>query len=278
MGRLRAIVVSDTHLSPRAPEADANWGAVVDHIDHTVPDLVLHVGDLTLDGMSDASELHRARRMLDRLSVPWHAVPGNHDVGDNPVAGRVNGATITPERHQRWLDTIGADHWAVDRAGWRLIGLNAQLFGSGLAAEAAQWAWLGNRLESMPAGSPVVLITHKPLSAPEHELDEPPPYRFVPGPARRRLERLLDGRAAPLVISGHVHQFRVLDTDARRHVWAPTSWAVLPDRMQAPYGAKRCGIVSLTLTADGQAQASLVEPADINQIMLTRDIPDPYDR
>jgi 3',5'-cyclic AMP phosphodiesterase CpdA len=278
VGRLCVTVVSDTHLSPRAPEADANWDAVVDHVARTRTDLVVHLGDLTLDGTNDTTELRRARRLLDRLPVPWHAVPGNHDVGDNPLVSQSNGQAITPERHEAWLDAIGVDHWALELAGWTLIGLNAQLFGSGLAADDAQWSWLRGRLEDMPAGRPTVLAMHKPLSAPDQELAVAPPYRFVPTPARRQLERLLDRRAAPLVVSGHVHQFRVLDIDARRHVWEPTSWAVLPDRVQARYGAKRCGIVALTLAADGRADVSLEEPAGLTQITLSDDIPDPYDR
>ena len=277
VGRLSVTVVSDTHLSPRAPEADANWDAVVDHVARTLPDLVLHLGDLTLDGMNDVSELRRARGLLHRLPVPWHAVPGNHDVGDNPLAGHANGGAITPERHERWLDAIGADRWALDLAGWTLIGLDAELFGSGLAAESDQWRWLGGQLEALPADHPTVVVMHKPLSAPEQELAVAPPYRFVPQPARRRLEHLLAGRVTPLVVSGHVHQFRVLDVGSRRHVWAPTTWAVLPDRIQAPYGAKRCGVVALTLAADGRTQASLEEPAGMRQITLGADIPDPYD-
>ena len=191
---------------------------------------------------------------------------------------RPNQGTITPRRRQSWLDTIGHDRWAVHRAGWTLIAVNAQLFSSGLAAEAAQSDWLDNQLESLPAGQPMVLITHKPLSAPDVELAAAPPYRFVPQPARQRLEREMERRASSLVVSGHVHQFRILEIGARRDVWVPTTWAVLPDRIQAPYGAKRCGIVSMTLTTDGQAHASLVEPAGIHQITLTEGIPDPYDR
>jgi 3',5'-cyclic AMP phosphodiesterase CpdA len=277
VGRFCVTVVSDTHLSPRAPEADANWDAVVDHIVRTRPDLVIHLGDLTLNGMNDASELHRARRLLDRLPVPWHAVPGNHDVGDNPLDRQTNGQAITPGRREGWLDAIGADHWAFELAGWTLIGLNAQLFGSGLAAEAVQWSWLSARLEEMPADRSMGLVMHKPLSAPDHELAAAPPYRFVPPPARRQLDRLLAGRTTRLVVSGHVHQFRVLVIGSRRHVWAPTTWAVLPDRMQAQYGAKRCGIVALTLAAAGRTQVSLEEPAGLRQITLSLDIPDPYD-
>jgi hypothetical protein len=276
MDRVSVTVVSDTHLSSRAPEADANWDAVIDHVARMLPDLVLHLGDLTLDGMNDASELRRARGLLDRLPVPWHAVPGNHDVGDNPLAGLPNGGPVTPGRHESWLDAIGADRWRLELAGWTLIGLDAQLFGSGLAAESDQWRWLSGQLEGMATGHPTVVVMHKPLSAPEHELAVAPPYRFVPPPARRQLERLLAGRITPLVVSGHVHQFRVLDVGPRRHVWAPTTWAVLPDRIQATYGAKRCGVVALTLAADGRTQARLEEPAGIRQYMLSDDIPDPY--
>jgi Calcineurin-like phosphoesterase len=175
-------------LSPRAPEAGANWEAVFGHVNRTRPDLVVHVGDLTLDGLNDARELHRARSLLDPLPVPWHAVPGNHDVGDNPVAGHGNDAAITAERHESWLDTIGPDRWAVQRAGWTLIGLNAQLFGSGLTAEATQWAWLDDQLESMPAGRPIVLVMHKPLSAPDPELAAAPlPLRPAPGAPTTRV-------------------------------------------------------------------------------------------
>jgi hypothetical protein len=42
---------------------------------------------------------------------------GNHDVGDNSLAGQTNGQAITAERHEAWLDAIGADHWALELAG-----------------------------------------------------------------------------------------------------------------------------------------------------------------
>jgi 3',5'-cyclic AMP phosphodiesterase CpdA len=278
MGRLHVMVVSDTHLSSRAPEAEANWDTVDAHVERTRPDFVVHVGDLTLDGMHDASELGRARSLLDRLPVAWHAVPGNHDVGDNPMIGHANGSTITPNRRQRWLDGVGLDRWRVDRAGWTLLALNAQLFGSGLAAEAAQWDWLDDQLHAVPPGRPIALVLHKPLAASHVELAAAPAYRFVAHPARQRLERLLDRAAVPLVVSGHVHQFRVLDIDIRRHLWVPTTWAVLPDRVQASFGAKRCGVVALTLSDGGQTRARLVEPTGITQITLTEDLPDPYHR
>lgn len=154
--------------------------------------------------------------------------------------------------------------------------LDAQLFDSGLAAEDDQWAWLAAQLGARPVDGSIALVLHKPLTAPAPELAAAPPYRFVPPTARRRLDDLLAGRRVPLVLSGHVHQFRVIETAARRHVWVPTTWAVLPDHVQPVFGAKRCGVVSVTLGPDGQAPVTLVEPAGLAQLTLTRDIPDPY--
>jgi hypothetical protein len=80
-----------------------------------------------------------------------------------------------------------------------------------------------------------------------------------------------------VLVSGHVHQFRILDLDHRRHVWAPTTWAVLPDGMQDTFGAKRCGIVALTLGRAGRPDdVALVEPPGLAQHTLTVDVPSPY--
>ena len=269
-------MVSDTHLSPRTPEADANWDAVVAHVERTAPDLVLHLGDLALDGPRVPTDLDHARARLDRLPVPWHAIPGNHDVGDNPSGVGSAEPGINAERRRRWIDVVGPDRWSLELDGWTLIGLDVQLLGSGLDAEAEQWAWLHVELATIPSDRPLALALHKPLTAGADELAAAPHYRFIPVAARTRLLELFESRTVPLVLTGHVHQFRLLDVAGTRHVWAPTTWAVLPDEMQATYGTKRCGIVSVTLDADRPPQATLVEPDGIGQHTITGDIPRPY--
>jgi 3',5'-cyclic AMP phosphodiesterase CpdA len=83
----RVILVSDTHLSASAPQAQANWDAVVSYVGACAPDLVIHLGDLSLDGAGNAVDLRYGCTQLDRLPAAWHAVPGNHDIGDNPWPG-----------------------------------------------------------------------------------------------------------------------------------------------------------------------------------------------
>ena len=274
VGARRILVVSDTHLSTRAPEAEANWAAVVALVAGGGFELVVHAGDLTLDAVAAPEELPDARRHLDALVVPWLAVPGNHDVGDNP--GAASGPVTNASLVAPWAAAIGPDQWEAEVDGWTLLGVNAQLFGSQLDAEAEQWAWLEDRLAALPDDRPVVFVCHKPLSAATDELDAAPPFRFVPAPARDRLQVLLDGRRIPVVVSGHVHQYRVLGSGERRHVWAPTTWAVLPDDTQQTLGLKRCGVVALDLNPDGTAGYQLLRPPGMAQLTLTVDIPDPY--
>ena len=183
---------------------------------------------------------------------------------------------MTDGRRQRWLDVVGADYWSLSIGGWTLLAINAQLAGSGLAAEAAQWSWLAEQVGACSKDQRVALISHKPLTADQAELTAAPPYRFLPAPARRHLTDIFRDRPAGLVISGHVHQSRILSIDGIQHLWVPTTWAVLPDHAQAVLGTKRSGVVSLEFGTDLPARPEFHEPAGIRQLTLTADIRDPY--
>ena len=278
MTATRVILVSDSHLSPDAPEAQANWAAVVRHVATARPDLVIHLGDLSLDGMRNPAELDHARRQLDLLPAQWQVIPGNHDVGDNPLPGEASGLAIDDARRHRWLDAVGPDHWSLTLPGWTLLALNAQLAGSGLAAEASQWTWLEDQVRRAGDDQRVALISHKPLAAPEPELAAAPPYRFWPAVARDRLAGLFARRPPALAISGHVHQSRVLRHDGTEHLWVPTTWAMLPDSAQRAVGSKRAGIVALELRPGADPLPEFIEPDGLAQLTITADVPDPYRR
>ena len=187
MSGARVMVVADTHLSARTPEAVANWHAVAAAVEAGRPDLVLHLGDASLDGSSSDEDLLLVRELLDALPVPWRAIPGNHDIGDNPNPVTPEDHHIRPDRIDAWRRVIGPDYWSTDLGSWTVVALNAQLAGSGLAAEAEQWAWLDATLGAVPPDRPVALAVHKPIEASAEEIAAAPVYRFVPEPARGRL-------------------------------------------------------------------------------------------
>jgi 3',5'-cyclic AMP phosphodiesterase CpdA len=271
----RVIVVSDSHLSERAAGADQNWSAVLRHIESARPDLVVHLGDLSLDGANAQADLGFARSRLDRLTVPLLAVPGNHDLGDNRGYGSGH-SEIDADRRQRWLSFIGPDQWTARLDGWQLIGINAQLFGSELTAENDQWVMLEAALRDADAAERLALVLHKPVSAPADEMAAAPVYRFVPQAARSRLAELCGARKFDLVLSGHVHQYRQIERDGATHLWAPATWAVLPESVQPVIGRKRCGLLELELTAGEAPRHAFIEPEGLRQLTITVDIPDPY--
>ena len=272
----QVVVVSDSHLSGRALEAERNWSAVVDHVDRTRPDLVVHVGDLSLDGQHDAEDLDYAREQLGRLApTPWVVVPGNHDIGDNTIDGGAPDDLVTEENLASWRRAVGPLWWTRELEHWQLVGVNAQLFGSGLPAEAEQWEWLEG-VVATPAtrGRPFTIVSHKPIDATDGELASAPAVRFVPSPARDRLRALLaDIPHSPLVLSGHVHQYRTVELDRTAHVWAPTTWATLPDSWQATIGTKRCGVLHLALSETGRADRRFVAPEGLRQLVVGEDTP-----
>jgi 3',5'-cyclic AMP phosphodiesterase CpdA len=270
------VVVSDSHLTTRVANTDRNWAAALRHIESAEPDLVVHAGDVSMDGARDPGELRDARTQMDKVPAPWRAIPGNHDVGDTVSAHVDPDEFVTADRVARWRDLFGPDRWTADLGRWRLIGVNAQLFGSGLPAEAEQWDFMEDELgRLLGAQRRLLLVIHKPVAASGAELAAAPAYRFVPTPARDRLWQGAQGAGVHAVLSGHVHQARVFEVDGVTQLWAPTTWAVLPETMQQTVGAKRCGVMQLELPDDGPLAHEVVEPDGMAQLVISEGVPYP---
>jgi 3',5'-cyclic AMP phosphodiesterase CpdA len=130
---MRIIQISDTHLSPGKAHFADNWPPLARWIAEQRPDLVIHTGDVTVDGAEVEADLDYAARLMRGLGVRFRAVPGNHDVGD---AGH-RFQPLDDARLGRWRAHFGPDRWVEDVENYRLIGLNALLLGSGCPEEAA---------------------------------------------------------------------------------------------------------------------------------------------
>jgi lysylphosphatidylglycerol synthetase-like protein (DUF2156 family) len=60
------------------------------------------------------------------------------------------------------VSELATDHWLLETKHWLLIGLNVQLFGSGLGAEAEQWTFLATAA-LRAGGRPIALFLHQTL-------------------------------------------------------------------------------------------------------------------
>jgi 3',5'-cyclic AMP phosphodiesterase CpdA len=263
---VRVLVVSDSHLSPLAPHADDHWTAIVAEAGRSRPDLVVHAGDISMDGANDAGELRHARCRLDELPVPWRAIPGNHDIGD------VGDTTEPIDEHRRaaYAAAFGEGSWDMRLGGWHLVGVDIQTLASPLPAATGLWSWL-NR--TVTGDQPTALFIHRPL-LPHQRGESDEPRRYVTGSTRRQLLDLVARGDIRLVVSGHVHQWRDVMNGACRHVWAPSTWSSLPDAIQPRIGTKVTGAVDIEL--DETPTVRLVRPEGVADLTGDVDFRSPY--
>lgn len=252
----RIAQISDTHLSDAKPFFVDNFIRIGEALRASGPDLVLNSGDISLDGADEESDLVAARALHDGLGLPVRFLPGNHDLGDSQDAPFHGEAAIDAVRRDCYVKHFGADWWCFDVPGWRVLGVNAQLLGSDLAASAEQDAAVADAVAAL-GDRRLALFLHKPLfdkSADEAAITG----RFVnPVPRRRLLDGL--GDVAPALIAcGHVHQYRDSVSAATRHVWATSTAFVLPDSLQPRYGLKEVGYVEHRLMPDGTHDSRFV--------------------
>lgn len=250
----RMIVISDPHLSPTHGFFWENWCRTCEAVNRMSPDAVIVSGDLCINGPDSDAEIAFAGRALRRLGAPVFALPGNHDVGDEPP-GQEPDQIIDSRRLERWMLVFGGDRFAFDLGGWRVLGINAQLLGSGLREESGQDAWLDRELGQ--TSQPIMLVLHKPLFL--QSLDETgmTASSINPEPRDRLLRRL---RCSPtqVVVSGHLHCHRDVVRDGLRHVWAPSTAFRLYAHVDAG-AAAIVGILSVELDQGG----ACVEVVDV---------------
>lgn len=235
--------MTDTHLAAGADDFRQNLEEAVAWITGASVDLVIHLGDVTANGVTYPEQFAAAAQALGVIGVPLLAVPGNHDVGD-PAS--VHDAPLSIDRLDAFRAAFGADRWVHTCGAWTLIGLNAQVMGSD--AEAEQTAWLAQAACAAPG--PVALFLHKPWFDTGPAAPSLPPTRYVPASSLAAMREALAGVDLRLVASGHVHQFRRRIIDGVEHAWIGATAFVIPERWQQTIGRKETGVALLTLDGD----------------------------
>ena len=226
MSQFTLVQLSDTHLSASRPFFQFNYEMVVEAVAAIAPDHVVITGDLGLNGPDDIADVAFATRQFDRLGAPWSAVPGNHDLGLVPFEGGLH-QPVTEDRRAAYLDAVGADRFLHDIGGWRLIGINSQLLGSGLPAEADQHEWLAETLAA--SAGPVALFLHYPVFL-DDPADPARSHAVVLPEARAALMQLIDRTPTlRLVASGHLHEERRVERNGVVYQWAPATSFITTD-------------------------------------------------
>lgn len=252
---VRIVQISDTHLSPNKRHFESNWQPAAEWVRAQVPDLVIHTGDVTVDGADQEEDFRHCAALMAELGAPFLAIPGNHDVGD---AGHAH-QPVNTGRIERWARYFGRDRWVEDLAGWRLIGFNALLIGSGIDEEAEQADWLAEATGSA-RGRRIAWFLHKPLFL-ENPEEGVTGYWAVNPRSRVRYLDLLSRHQVAVVASGHLHKSHQATHGGTEFVWGPSCGFVCGPEQQPPMpGHAELGAVIYDLDGEGLAIRRQVLP------------------
>ncbi|MBO9126830.1 MULTISPECIES: metallophosphoesterase family protein [unclassified Rhizobium] len=229
---MKIIHITDTHLSPNKPHFNGNWAPLVRWIEETGADLVVHTGDLSVDGADKDEDLVFSMDLMRQVSIPMLIVPGNHDVGHLPGSAQ----PANPERLARWRNLVGPDYWVKDIGEWRIIGLNSLLMGFEDAEEQAQFDWLQKTLAER-GDRRVAIFAHKPLFVDDANEGDTG-YWSVRPTQRRKLYDLIAAHDVALFGSGHLHWTWKGEFGQTSVVWAPPTAFIL-DTMEREMPGER---------------------------------------
>ena len=210
-------VIADTHLNQNDHECNSPFAVnrrANNRLRYTIADLnarelamVVHLGDVVHPVPSmQALYAQSARRFFTQVSAlrhPFFIIPGNHDVGDKPLSWGPAGG-VRDDFLRAWSEHFGEHYFHHAHDPIHFIGINAQLFGSGLEMEAEQAAWLQARLNELH-GQRIFIASHYPpylLHAAEAEH-----YDNLSPTARAWLLGLLRRHKVEALFCGHVHNY-----------------------------------------------------------------------
>ncbi|MEL6568928.1 MAG: metallophosphoesterase [Pseudomonadota bacterium] len=248
----RIIQYTDTHLRNRQWRHQGGFSRAVRKAGRA--DLAIITGDLTVDGADHLADLKAAHARFEALKYPWRAIPGNHDIGEEPASPRQE-QSVNAERLARYGSVFGRGDFVEDVPGWRLIGLNIHLFGTGLPDESTQWQMI-ERAIAERGERRVGLFIHKPLFI-EAPSEPEIAYWAVASAARDRLLALAKGgEAIAFVSSGHLHQGLIREVDGVRHVWCPAT-ANSAREMRTSGAMPGTGFAVWQLRSDGSYRVNL---------------------
>lgn len=193
---MRIAQISDTHISLDFPSRIADLERCVTQINTLphLPDLVIHTGDITHDGL--AEQYAMASKHLGALKVPWFVMVGNKD-------NRQEVRKAFSEDHFPRQDTPFVQY-AVDQFELRIVCIDT------LCETSNKGELCGQRLEDLerllsvaPASPTAIFMHHPPFDVPV----APDPFQFVSrDEANACLELLAHYPSIRGLFCGHVHR------------------------------------------------------------------------
>jgi len=182
-GKLTFAVIGDIHVLDARSTSIVNK-AMASINGNTNVRFTVMCGDIATDG--NWSEFKLAKSSLDRLSRPYFAVPGNHDV-----------CMKAKDIYANYRKHFDDADWHAENEGWLFMGIDSTNEAkSDVTIRPDQIEWIQNQLKKTNAKRPIALFCHHP---------------FNPNSKAYRVQNadevlgLFSGHNLKLVAAGHFH-------------------------------------------------------------------------
>ena len=168
---LRVAHLTDVHLKDKW-EAPARFAKCLHHVQQQPGvDMILNGGDIVFD--MNKENLHTINTQWNLwhntikadCSLPIHYILGNHDIwwNENDKGQALYGKQYAIEQLK-----LASPYYSFTKNGWKFILLDSvhlDIDGTWYIGQLgdAQFKWLGDELQSTPAGMPVCVMSHIPL-------------------------------------------------------------------------------------------------------------------
>jgi predicted phosphodiesterase len=235
--------VSDAHVVE--PTAENSWRMTKDsvailedtlkHVDAEKPDMVLFSGDVIEGKFYGMKSLKLASERMNKLSVPWLVVSGNHD-----ARYLVKEVTIDEFNKNEFYKEFTGHGPSVEQPYWRydvpgkkisIVGLDATKEGTHEGyIDQAQKDWLEATLTAIPADRFVIIMIHHPLVVFNTAIldpDKAPVLKIFVTNNHAEIRPILERhKNVHLVISGHNHSSEYALVNGIHYVGTPSinSW------------------------------------------------------
>jgi 3',5'-cyclic AMP phosphodiesterase CpdA len=215
-----------------------NWQTARQQIIDAEPEFMVIGGDITRDGFYNDFEFEEMKESLDSMNIPYHAIPGNMDVGNKVT--HVDGVVgewddrllnLSTDRLRKFERFFGDTTWSFTHKNIRFTGFCDMLLGSRYPEEKKLREFLAD-LADLPPAEHHFALTHYAIfiDSPDEEdfditnKDEYTDWYFNINKADRRfLLKCFKNAGVTRILTGHIHCRREVRHDGMLFDYAPST-------------------------------------------------------
>lgn len=229
---LSFFVISDPHLTyPAESEERLSEDAIpifrdtLEDIEKAGADIIFFTGDILESREYGLKNLRIAIELMNRLTMPWFVLPGNHDLRYRSTLDSYDKNCFIKQFKGHGPNGEVA-YWRHDYPNKKLafIGLDSTLAGSGHGIiDRRQKEWLEDCLNEIDRNYNIIILTHHPVVLFDREIIDIKEMDVYLLRNHDEIRGVLEKyQNVMLVISGHNHTCRYLHINGIHYVGCPS--------------------------------------------------------